>query len=80
MHLNANLVTTEHVPGHMNIVFGLSRNVSPEDLGLDPSLSYDTENDTTVNQFIQLCNPAIQLTSMVSHTTLLQQCSQLISP
>jgi len=81
MHLNATLVTTEHVPGHMNIVFdGLSRNVSPEDLGLDPSLSYNTEDDTTVHQFIQLCNPAIQLTSMVSHTTLLQQCSHLLSP
>jgi len=80
MHLQANLVSTEHVPGFMNIVFdGLSRNVSPEELGLDPALSYDAEGDTSVLQFIQLCNPAIQLTNMLSHTTLLQQCSHLLS-
>ena len=80
MHLQANLVSTEHVPGVMNIVFdGLSRNVSPEELGLDPALSYDAEGDTSVLQFIQLCNPAIQLTNMLSHTTLLQQCSHLLS-
>jgi hypothetical protein len=80
MHLQAHLVSTEHVPGFMNIVFdGLSRNVSPQELGLDPALSYDAEGDTSVLQFIQLCNPAIQLTNMLSHTTLLQQCSHLLS-
>jgi hypothetical protein len=41
-HLNASLSETEHVPGLMNTVFdGLSRNVSPEDLGLDPLLMYN---------------------------------------
>jgi hypothetical protein len=81
IHLNAHLVETEHIPGSMNIVFdGLSRNVEPEQLGLDPLLLYQAAADQVVNQFIQLCNPAIQLTDMMSHTALLQQCTHLLSP
>jgi hypothetical protein len=79
MHLNATLSETEHVPGSMNILFdGLSRNVSPEDLGLDPLLMYQAAGDYAVNQFIQLCNPADQLSDMISHTTLLRQCTNLL--
>jgi hypothetical protein len=79
MHLDATLSETEHVPGSMNILFdGLSRNVSPEDLGLDPSLMYQAAEDNAVNQFIQLCNPADQLSDMISHTTLLRQCTTLL--
>jgi len=49
MHLDAHLVTKEHVPGYMNIVFdGLSRNVPPEELGLDPFLWYNAEEDEAV--------------------------------
>ena len=55
MHLNAQLADTEHIPGSMNIVFdGLSRHVSPELLGLDPLLMYQTAADHIVNEFIQL--------------------------
>jgi len=79
MHLHVQLADTEHIPGSMNIVFdGLSRNVSPEELGLDPSLLYPTAADSTINEFINLCNPAIQLTDMLSHTSLLKQCYQLL--
>jgi len=80
MHVHAQLAETEHIPGSMNIVFdGLSRNVSPEELGLDPSLNYPTAEDYTINEFINLCNPAIQLTDLSSHTSLLKQCYQLLS-
>ena len=81
MHLNAHLVETEHVPGALNVVFdGLSRNVSPEQLGLDPSLMYTVADDLAMNEFIQLCNPALRLTDMASHTSLLKQCYRLLSP
>ena len=80
MHLNAHLAETEHVPGSMNVVFdGLSRNVSPEQLGLDPLLMYTVAADLAINEFIQLCNPALQLTDMTSHTSLLKQCYRLLS-
>jgi hypothetical protein len=79
MHLNATLSETEHIPGSMNILFdGLSRNVSPEDLGLDPLLMFQAAADEAVNQFIQLCNPSDQLSDMMSHTTLLRQCTNLL--
>ena len=73
MHVHTQLADTEHIPGSMNIVFdGLSRNVSPEQLGLDPLLMYSTAADYTINKFIKLCNPAIQLTDMLSYTSLLK--------
>ena len=68
MYVHAQLADTEHIPGSMNIVFnGLSRNVSPVQLGLDPTLLYSTAADSTINEFIKLCNPAIPLTDMLSH-------------
>jgi hypothetical protein len=70
---------TEHIPGSMNILFdGLSRNVSPEDLGLDPLLMFQTAGDEAVSQFIKLCNPTDQLSDMRSHTNLLRQCTNLL--
>jgi hypothetical protein len=80
MHLNAQLTDTEHVPGSMNIMFdGLSRNISPEQLGLDPLLMYEVVADNAISQFIQLCNPQTQLTNMESHTALLKHCSLLLA-
>ena len=79
MHVHAQLVTTEHIPGSMNTTFdGLSRNVSPAELGLDPTLMYPAASDSAITEFIQLCNPAIPLTDMLSHTSLLKQCYQLL--
>jgi hypothetical protein len=79
MQLNATLSETEHIPGSMNVLFdGLSRNVLPQDLGLDPLLMYQADGDYAVHQFIQLCNPANQLSDMISHTTLLRQCTNLL--
>ena len=80
MHLNAQLAETEHIPNSMNIMFdGLSRNVSPEQLGLDPLLMFQAAADDAVSQFIQLCNPETPLTDIVSHTILLKQCTHLLS-
>ena len=79
MHLNANLADAEHVPGVLNIVFdGLSRNVSPQELGLDPLLMYNAAADDPIVQIVQLCNPLQELTDMSSHTALLQLCTRLL--
>jgi hypothetical protein len=78
MHLNANLAEAEHVPGVLNTVFdGLSRNVSPQELGLDPLLMYNATADETIVRIVQLCNPADPLTDMDSHTALLHECTSL---
>ena len=79
MHLNASLADAEHVPGVLNIVFdGLSRNVSPQKLGLDPLLMYNATADDSIVQIVQLCNPLQQLSDMASHTALLQLCTRLL--
>ena len=78
MHLNANLAGAEHVPGVLNTVLdGLSRNVSPQELGLGTLLMYNATADDVMLQIVQLCNPADQLFDMTSHTALLQQCTSL---
>ena len=78
MHLNANLAEAEHVPGVLNTVFdGLSRNVQPQELGLDPLLMYNAVADQTIVRIVQLCNPADPLTDMESHTALLHECTSL---
>jgi hypothetical protein len=70
MHLNANLAEAEHVPGVLNTVFdGLSRNVQPQELGLDPLLMYNATADAAIVKIVQLCNPADQLSDMASHIT-----------
>jgi hypothetical protein len=72
MHLNATLADAEHVPGVLNTMFdGLSRNVLPQDLGLDPLLMYNATADEAIVKIVQLCNPAEQLSDMASHTALL---------
>lgn len=71
MHLNATVSEIEHIPGHLNILFGgLSQNVSPTDLGLDPALQFPAASDNVVVQFIQFCDPTFELTDMTSHTNL----------
>ena len=53
MHLNAILADTEHIPGKLNVIFDvLSRQVSPQDLGLDPALMFPADTDASVVQFI----------------------------
>ena len=79
MHLNATITDTEHIPGKLNVIFdGLSRNVSPQQLGLDPTLMFNVANDSAVVEFIALCDPEQSLSDITSHTQLLQQCKTLL--
>ena len=69
-----------HVPGKMNIIFdGLSRGMSPTELGLDTALFYDTATDEGIVQLIMLCDPSRELTDMNSHTDVLRQCTSLLT-
>ena len=78
LHLNCQVATTEHVPGKQNIIDGLSRNVDPSSLGLDPALQYDAANNANIIQFLQLCNPEEPLTNIQHHITLLHECHTLL--
>jgi hypothetical protein len=79
MHINALVSDTHHIPGQLNKIYdGLSRHVSPEDLGLNPALMHHATEDMTIINFIALCDPARELTDQLSHVTLLQQCKQLL--
>ena len=75
----ANIVFTTitvHVPGTLNVIFdGLSSGLSPVELGLDPTLCYNTATDAGIIQLIMLCDPSLELTNMSSHTDLLRQCT-----
>jgi len=76
VHLLHVLLDQEHVPGVLNTVFdGLSRNVPPQELGLDPLLMCNATADEAIVRIVQLGNPADQLSDMASHTALLQQCT-----
>ena len=78
MHLNANLAEAEHIPGILNTTFdGLSRGVTPQELDLDPLLMYNATADDAMVQLVCLCDPSDQLSDMVSHTALLQSCTNL---
>ena len=79
MHRNATLADTEHIPGKLNVIFDdLSRQVPPQELGLDPTLMFTAETDASIVQFIVLCGPANELTDMSSHVELLRACAQLL--
>ena len=80
IHLEATIADTLHVPGKMNVIFdGLSRGLSPLELGLDTTLQYDSAMDEGIVQLIMLCDPSRELTDMTSHTELLRQCTLLLT-
>ena len=63
----------------MNVLFdGLSRHISPTELGLDPTLMFNAANDASVLRFVQLCDPALELSDIQSHNDLLHQCTMLL--
>lgn len=79
MHLDSHVATTLHVPGTQNIVFdGLSRNKSPEDVGLDRSKMYSADKDAAIIKFLQLCDPDESIDTLDSHIALLRTCQQLL--
>ena len=79
MHLNAHVAIATHIPGKLNVVYdGLSRNVSPAELGLDPSKEYSASDDTAIVMFLRLCDPDFPLDDIGAHTALLMQCQHLL--
>lgn len=63
----------------MDIIFdGLSRNVTPQEVGLGPTLMCPAATDYAVVHFISVCDPACELSDMTSHNALLRQCTQLL--
>jgi hypothetical protein len=80
MHLDAKVAATTHIPGKLNIIFdGLSRLLSPADLGLDISLQYNASDDTTLLQLLQLCDPDATIDTIAEHIHVLTSCQQLLS-
>lgn len=77
---------TEHIPGKLNVIFdglsvlrdNLSWNISPQEVGLDPTLMFPAATDDIVVQFISLCDLTQELSDMSSHTELLQKPTQLL--
>ena len=64
MHLDAKVAVTTHIPGKLNIIFdGLSRLLSPADVGLDISLEYNARDDTidTIAEHIHVLTSCQQL-------------------
>ena len=62
----------------MNVLFdGLSRHVSPTELGLDPTLMFNAADDVSILRFVQLCDPALE-SDIASHNDLLHQCTMLL--
>ena len=69
-----------HIPGVLNVVFdGLSRNVSPSDLGLDVSKEFNAANDASMLSFLRLCDPDDPIDDITTHTNLLQTCISLLA-
>ena len=68
MHLDAKVAVTTHIPGKLNVIFdGLSRLLSPADVGLDISLEYNAHDDATLLQFLHLCDPEATIDAIDEH-------------
>jgi hypothetical protein len=81
MHLDATVAATTHIPGKLNIIYdGLSRLLTPSELGLDSSLEYNASNDKSMLEFLQLCDPDAALDTIESHVNLLRSCQHLLHP
>ena len=79
MHLSATVAVATHIPGKLNIIYdGLSRLLTPSELGIDSSLEYTASNDEQMLSFLQLCDPDAALNTIDSHVTLLRTCQHLL--
>jgi hypothetical protein len=79
MHLDAKVAVKTHIPGKLNIIFdGLSRLLSPADLGLDISLQYNANDDIALLQLLQLCDPDAAIDTIAEHIHVLKSCQQLL--
>jgi len=79
MHLDCHVATTKHIPGKMNVIFdGLSRNRSPDELGLDPTMMYNASMDIPLLEFLSACDPEQPLVTITDHIELLCTCRRLL--
>ena len=79
MHLGAQVAVTTHIPGKLNIIFdGLSRLLSPADVGLDIAFEYNAHDDVALLQFLQLCDPDAPIDTVDEHIHVLTSCQQLL--
>jgi hypothetical protein len=79
MYLDATVAVTTHIPGQLNIIYdGLSRLLTPSELGLDCSLEYNASNDESMLEFLHLCDPDAALHTIESHMNLLSSCQHLL--
>ena len=79
MHLDATVAVATHIPGKLNIIYdGLSRLLTPSELGLDSSLEYDASADGQLLSFLELCDPDAALDTIESHMHLLRTCQHLL--
>jgi len=60
------------------LIDGLSRLLSPADLGLDISLQYNASDDITLLQLLQLCDPDAAIDTIAEHIHVLTSCQQLL--
>jgi len=80
MHLDASVAQTTHIPGKLNVVYdGLSRNISPIELGLHPSNEHPADQDHSLLAILRLCDPDAPLDDFTAHLLLLQQCQHLLA-
>jgi hypothetical protein len=79
MYLDATVAVTTHIPRKLNIIYdGLSRLLTPSELGLDSSLEYNASNDESMLEFLHLCDPDAALHTIKSHMNLLSSCQHLL--
>ena len=79
LHLNATVSVATHIPGKLNIIYdGLSRLLTPSELGLDSSLEYNASNDEQMLSCLRLCDPDAALDTIESHVNLLRTCQRLL--
>jgi hypothetical protein len=79
MHLDATVAIATHIPGKLNIIYdGLSRLLTPSELGLDSSLEYNASTDGQLLSFLELCDPDAALDTIESHMHLLRTCQHLL--
>ena len=79
MHLDATVAVATHIPGKLNIIYdGLSRLLTPSELGLDNLLEYNASNDERMLSFLRLCDPDAAFDTIESHMHLLRTCQHLL--
>lgn len=71
LRLDASIADTVHVPGIDNVIYdGLSRDLSASQVGIDPALQLHVPDVHQISRILQLCDPALPLSSPEDHFVL----------